>query len=82
MNSREFRKAMSFIAFGGDRFRLTTRFRADLNAAIGLGETLSPSDTLSIPTVDGSTPMTLAELYELRNAIARKSSDALRDIGA
>lgn len=77
MSSRAYRKATSFASFGGHQFRLTTKFKTDLSALIGYAEALSPSDTVNVRTTDGSTPMTLNELYQLRATIAKQESDAL-----
>ena len=77
MSSRAFRKATSFVEFGGETFRTTTRFKIDLIALIGHAETLAPSDTLNVRTTAGVTQMTLNELYQLRAKIAKQESDAL-----
>lgn len=77
MNSRAYRKATSFVDYGGQRFRLTTRFKADLSIKISIGPTLSASDTQLVRTVEGVTPMTLSELFQLQAAIAQQENAAL-----
>ena len=77
MLSRQYRKATSFATYGGQRFRLTPAFLAMLNAAIREAEQ-SGKSSVAIETVAGFTPMTLPEMYYLRNIIVELHDAALR----
>jgi hypothetical protein len=75
---RSYRKAVSFITVGGRTYRLTDGFASSLALTIGRAQNMLPTDVHHVLTTTGSTPMTLGELYELRDAISKLHSDALK----
>lgn len=78
ITSRTYRKAVSFVTLTGRTYRLTDTFLSTLALTIGRAENLPPTEVHSVLSVTGSTPMTLSELYELRDAIAKLISDTLQ----
>lgn len=78
ITARAYRKATSLVSVLSHTFRLTDDFMSLLNMTLGRAENMSPTDVHYVRSANGSaTPMTLAELYQLRDAIILQQSAAL-----
>lgn len=78
ITSRAYRKATSLVTVLSHTFRLTDEFMSLLTMTIGRAENMPPTDVHYVRTANGTaTPMTLAEMYQLRDAIINQQRLAL-----
>jgi hypothetical protein len=79
ITSRQYRRQTSFATVLGHTFRITDEFVSHLLLTISYAENQPPSDVQYLRTASGTaTPMTLSELYQLRDAIINQQRAALQ----